>query len=182
MDTKDRKKLSPSLLGGKYEYAFNYVWSDKQVVAVTPFVFKYLEPPFENFSWQKKDGSYYSFYNNVLNLKKVNGVPRQYTTGKILNIYVQPILINSDVFTGIAVIENTGQTIWDNNTFNLKTANGEIKILSFSHSELTPENNGILIFKGKTKDKTGLYSDQLLLTKDGQNIAKSGKFTIIKLF
>lgn len=182
MDTPNRKILSPSLLGNKFAYAFNYAWNDNRVVAVTPFIFKYLESPFDNFSWLKKDGGYYPFYDQVLDLKKPKGSPQQYTSGRILKLYVQPILLNSNTFTGIAVIENTGQTIWDGNTFNLKTADGEIKILSFSHSELTPENTGILIFRGETKSQTGLYSDQIILLKDGEVTARSGYFTIIKLF
>lgn len=56
-------------------YAFENVWlKDDRVVAVTPFTI-YYDPPFDHFSWVKKDGSVYPQFDNIKKMPKVAGKP-----------------------------------------------------------------------------------------------------------
>ena len=54
---------------------FEKVWlKDDRVVAITPFTI-YYDPPFDHFSWVKKDGSVYPQFDLIKSLKKVSGRP-----------------------------------------------------------------------------------------------------------
>ncbi len=55
--------------------AFENVWlKDERVVAVTPFTI-YYGPPFDHFSWIKKDGGVYKQFEVIKGLSKVAGRP-----------------------------------------------------------------------------------------------------------
>lgn len=62
-------------LKDKFKYAFENVWSDDKVVAVTPFILNYDEKPFVDFSWKKKDGTFFEFYSVIRELPKISGDP-----------------------------------------------------------------------------------------------------------
>ncbi|PIR43074.1 hypothetical protein COV24_04560 [candidate division WWE3 bacterium CG10_big_fil_rev_8_21_14_0_10_32_10] len=55
--------------------AFENIWlKDTRVVAVTPFTIKY-DPPFDYFSWIKKDGTYYKQFYTIKDIPKEKGMP-----------------------------------------------------------------------------------------------------------
>ena len=58
-----------------YKIAFEKVWlPDERVVAVTPFTIKY-DPPFDNFSFIKRDGGVYKQFNVLKSMPKIAGRP-----------------------------------------------------------------------------------------------------------
>lgn len=58
-----------------FKRSFEDVWlKDERVVAITPFTV-YYDPPFDHFSWVRKDGYPYPQYETVKSLKKVAGKP-----------------------------------------------------------------------------------------------------------
>ncbi len=67
--------IDTSDLGRRFDWAFNNVWNDKKIVAVTPFILNYNSWPFDVFSWKDKEGNYYDFYYKVMNMPKEAGNP-----------------------------------------------------------------------------------------------------------
>jgi len=89
--------------------AFEEVWDDESVVAVTPFVLDHAEYPFENFSWRRRDGSFYKFYEEIQKLPKMEGNPPRANQWKVIDLY------QIDDRSAIGIVENTGQVDWKAN-------------------------------------------------------------------
>lgn len=58
-----------------YQYAFENVWSDPQIVTVAPFLLRAHGGPFEQFSFVNSDGSRTKQFEKIVELKKVKGQP-----------------------------------------------------------------------------------------------------------
>ncbi len=68
--------LGESKISENYRYAFERVWNDERIVAITPFVLNYTSYPFSMFSWiNPSTGEYYSYYKVVMEIPKVKGKP-----------------------------------------------------------------------------------------------------------
>lgn len=58
------------------ERAIREVWSDENIVAITPFILNYQSYPFSNFSWQKYlSNDFYPQYEMYQKLSKIEGKP-----------------------------------------------------------------------------------------------------------
>ena len=91
-------------------------WNDQNIVAVTPFVLSYLDEPFKEFSWMKEDGTYYAYYSDVLKQTKTRGTPVQKNYWLVKEIVRFPHY--STKFTsGISLVKNLGQKIWERGEF-----------------------------------------------------------------
>lgn len=84
------KNLTENEIAERLAFAFGNVWDDGRVAAVTPFILNYTEPPFEEFSWKKKDGDFYSFFDKVAQMAKTKGQPTQIVLGKIVGAFINP--------------------------------------------------------------------------------------------
>lgn len=59
-----------------YRIAFENVWDDPKIQAVTPFLLSYNSPPFNVFSWKNPaTGQFYSQYNVIKSIPKSAGEP-----------------------------------------------------------------------------------------------------------
>lgn len=58
-----------------YQTVFQTIWSDKNVIAVTPFLLQGNGGPFQQFSFINLDGSFTKQYLAIQSLPKVRGVP-----------------------------------------------------------------------------------------------------------
>lgn len=58
-----------------YKTAFENIWTNNKIVAITPFLLNYNQYPFKNFSWLREDGSKTEYYKLVENLQKIKGDP-----------------------------------------------------------------------------------------------------------
>lgn len=69
--------LTPQIVAEYYHTAFTQIWTDSQVVAVTPFLLNYEEPLFLRFSFKipQAEAAYYPQYDVVQQLPKTNGHP-----------------------------------------------------------------------------------------------------------
>lgn len=156
-------------IGDKMAYAFNNVWSDSNIAAVTPFILEYNEPPFDMFSWKDNAGNFYSFYNQTQTLPKIKGKPVQIQKGKILALLAQPVLLTSSIFPGVALVENTGQSVWNMDSVRLKeNESSDIIITETSLAQIQPNEVGLITFKARTvtKNKFSRFSVAIFSTKN----------------
>lgn len=178
----DKKYPDPDKLGVKFEYAFNYVWSDSRIIAVTPFVLSYKQPPFEIFSWRKQDNTFYSFYDSVKNIKKQKGTPIQTDKSDILAFYVFPYQLTNSRYTGIFLVKNTGQSIWNKNELIIHSTDGVAPIItSTSFIELEPNQVGLISFNGTAKSSTGSNFYSVALYRNNLPISKKYDFHLVTI-
>lgn len=157
------KKISEDEIVKKLDYAFKYIWSDRRVVAVTPFILDYTEEPFAQFSWQKKDGSFYKYFGTVQNLPKIKGEPVQLESGQILVSVAQPVIPRGVDFYGVVLARNTGQSIWTSDVNTLKSDANKIDFRSVSFDNFEPLKLGLIVFRASSPSDNGVYSQSLYL-------------------
>jgi len=119
-----------------YKTAFEKAWNDERIVAITPFIINYQHPPFDIFSWKKKDGSFYNFYHEIKNLAKIYGKPIQKVSVDIRFVLFPPIIPSEGKFKGIVFVKNNGQSIWTGGERIISTYRGlktEIEPKIFFH-------------------------------------------------
>lgn len=109
-----RGPLTEEQVAENIRVAFEEVWfSDPQVVAVTPFILNYQNPPFLGFSWRKQGtDEYYQQYFKVQSVSKTRGNPVQVTAFRLLNILPEELVENSRFYLHLG-LKNIGQSIWD---------------------------------------------------------------------
>lgn len=59
-----------------YNQAFTQIWTDQNIVAITPFVLNSVGGPFDGFSFTNQDGSFKPFAKNIESLPKTVGQPQ----------------------------------------------------------------------------------------------------------
>lgn len=166
--------VDASQIGQNLTFAFQNVWNDPRVVAVTPFILDYPNPPFDNLSWEKKDGSFYSYFDTVKNLTKTKGAPVQLESGQILAAFAQPVVPIGSDFLGAILAKNTGQSIWNANINLIRSDLSNTTFASYSFSDIEPTRIGLIIFKATAPENTGLYSQSVFLAgTKGQRITNS---------
>lgn len=153
-----------------YKFAFQNIWSNKRIVAVTPFIFNYQDKPFDIFSWKRPDGTFYDLYDHVKNLPKVSGVPIQIFSGRIL-IGLIPQIPKSDNTIPFSLITlNTGQSIWTKE--NIKISSNVldfIQVKSLLPNEVNPGEIGLIAGTGNLSKIRKIYPRGYLQLSGGQN-------------
>jgi len=153
-------------MGPKFVEAFKNIWSDKRIVAITPFIYKYINPPFDIFSWVSKDNEPYDFYSNVENLPKISGMPIQIENGTIITGIFPKIAVAGDSYTGILLVKNTGQSIWTKDIFS--------NIESLFPISVEPNQVGVFLIKGVFRTKiSGNYNKNISLVTNGKVITEN---------
>lgn len=169
-------------LGDKFKVAYEGAWKDEKVIAVTPFILAYQEPPFDVFSWKKKDGNFFDFYTQVQNLTKPKGVPLQDTRGEILALFVPGVDETDSKVSGIALVKNTGQSIWtDEEVTLLSNHTHEVEISSITFSAISPGETSIIRFSVVYPQKAGDYTASLTLTRYDIPFSNSYNFEVIAI-
>jgi hypothetical protein len=70
-----------------YKTAYEDIWKDKNIVAITPFILNYNQAPFAKFSWiNPETGKPKSFFETIQDLPKVKGEPTQNSKDKLFQI------------------------------------------------------------------------------------------------
>lgn len=154
------KDYNEDEISAKYKNAFQNTWNDPRIVAVTPFILNYPASPFAQFSWQKSDGSFYKFYDEVKSIQKIKGEPKQIEKSEIVFSIAQPVMITGSDFVGAILAKNTGQSILDQNNLLV----GNLKIKSIYMNELEPMRLGLIYFKASGVSIDGIYKNSLFLT------------------
>lgn len=70
-----RSGLSEETVASFYKTAYDEIWTDSNLIAVTPFLLNYPEPLFASFSWKDQDGNLKEQFNSVSTLEKAEGKP-----------------------------------------------------------------------------------------------------------
>ena len=161
-------KYSEEQIGKNLVNAYKNVWNDPNVIAVTPFILDYPSKPFDIYSWQKADGTFYSFYTDVQNILKIKGEPTQIQSGQILAAFAEPVIFSGIDFVGAILAKNTGQTIWSPATISIGNESGDFNTKSFSLNSIEPTKLGLIFFRAATNQTQGIYTNSLFLksTKD----------------
>ena len=135
----------PEVTASYLEEVMKNVWvPDTRVIAVTPFILNYPYYPFENFSWLDKEGNPYPQFETVRQIAKTKGEPEQIEKFEVVNFSLPSFLPVNFVFKGIITLKNTGQSIWGEKKFSLKS-----KTENLSLSDLVlPE--GVFVKPGET--------------------------------
>lgn len=167
------KDFTEEEISEKLQNAYKTVWNNEKIVAVTPFILNYPNAPFAQFSWQKSDGSYYKFYDDIKNIPKVKGAPKQIEKGEIMFSAIQPVTFTNSDFVGAVIAKNTGQSIWNQN--NLLIGNLEVKNIYMN--EIEPMRLGLIYFKASGIETNGVYKNSLFLTNE-KNEKISGDYKI----
>jgi len=169
--------LDENKIAKYFKIAFEDVWTQPNIVAITPFVLNYQDLPFQNFSWEKKNGqpsqdSFYEQYYTVQSIKKKKGEPIQLTSAQTQDSLPQKLIQDSSYRFSLK-IKNTGQSIWSlTKGYEIKVES-PIKInlekLDFEIEPFAEFNQNLVIETPKTG---GEYNIDINLTKDNKEIAK----------
>ncbi len=169
-------KISQAQAAHNMSTAFSQVWlPDSRIQAVTPFVFKYLSPPFLGFSWKNEQGDSEQLVA-VANMSKTIGVPAQHEDG-VLDFTLPSKLLVDSTYHMTFQIRNTGQAVWDAQDGYMYALehSGEARI-----SALLPQVHQIRPFEEeqvdlyiKTTSDPQNYTVRLLLIKGDETILAS---------
>jgi hypothetical protein len=100
---------------------FSHAFNDHQIAAVTPFILRYLNPPFTGFSWlDPYTNEPLPHYVAIQNFPKIAGNPNQLNSARLLAHNLPQELIVDSKYVFSLEYQNTGQTIWDNTKTQLK--------------------------------------------------------------
>ncbi len=67
--------VTDDTISSYYQQTFANIWSDSNIVAITPFLLKAGEGPFKQFSFLKEDGTPSKIYSLFQNMQKIKGQP-----------------------------------------------------------------------------------------------------------
>lgn len=163
---------SAGVLEKRFPYALQSVWNDKRIVAVTPFILNYSEPPFDAFSWKERGEKFYPEYEAVRALPKEKGTPQQIIKGDIIFSFLEPIGIAGYPIKGIIYARNTGQNIWDETNVNVAQVAGEdLRIRNLKVPNLEPSKLGLLTYEANYPETPGETNVSVDLTVVGEQIA-----------
>lgn len=121
---KDGKILGASTedlaLSNFYKSAFNSIWTQSNLIAITPFILSYAQPPFDKFAWQKPNSKeFYPHYYAVKNLIKLTGQPIQINNSQQIKNNIPEKLTEASSYQLTITFKNTGQSIWDQTNTSL---------------------------------------------------------------
>jgi len=167
-----------------YIQAFESVWSDPQIMAVTPFLLNYIGEPFQSFAWKNSDsGEFYPQYNSVQDMKKAKGSPKQNHSYKLVRKPIAERLVAKSEYIFTISLKNTGQSIWsdkDGFSIHFDSNLGSENIFIGRIGKVKPGQDSIIPIKIET-DRVGVHNLTLQLNKNGEQIGEliDSKFEII---
>ncbi len=176
------KLLSPTEVAAKLKYAFENVWVEKEIVAVTPFVLNYQEPLFANFSWKAEDSTFYPFYFQIQSMPKTKGDPAQEDMGEIVFFISQKILEEESKISGYILIKNEGQSIWTpEDTQILMQFQDGFKQKQFIQTSLEPNKSSFMAISFYTPKYQGQLKGKLTIVRKDKVVSSVYNFEIYQL-
>lgn len=168
-----------------YKYAFENVWSDPAVKAVTPFVLSYLDAPFNDFSWKDpKTGEFYPQYYSVQSITKEKGEPKQETSFELISHNIADYLVSESEYSFSVEIKNTGQSIWDDEegfkvvaVSTMNSTNVTVGKVPYTEPKQVAKVNIRLV----TNEPRGIHTLNMSLHKNDEKIGDiaNAKFTLV---
>ncbi len=89
-----RGNITEKQVASFYQYAFENIWSDKNIVAITPFLLNGQASSFDGFSLLRPDGSPSEIFSSIALLPKVKGQP-QLIDEVVLGKYAPPVAVKN---------------------------------------------------------------------------------------
>lgn len=162
-----------------YKVAFEKIWNDSRIAAITPFIFNFTTPPFSVFSFKAGDlegRKYFDHYFTLKSLPKKEGKPHMEDKIHILETRIPQNLINKIEDEGFIKFRNEGNFLWQKNgqfSVSISAPNVEIANLKWSTDNFYPGQSGDIKFtlKSNKSGKTPLTisvknSDNLLFATE----------------
>lgn len=147
--SNDYSLLDPETVSDYIVQAASSVWSDSQVVAVTPFILNYQDYPFDHFSWRKfGQTDFYEHYYGYLSLPKVTGLPKQDQKYQVLDEPLGEALVANSWYLLTFELKNSGQNILNmSDGYSIRVDSSQqspVNVDSFSLPDLEPGRTGIV--------------------------------------
>lgn len=173
--------LDTNTVADYFQYAYQNVWNDSRIVAVTPFVLNYPQPPFDMFSWTKADNTFYPQYFKILELPKVKGEPSQKTDIKWKKNKLPKDLVTDSSYVFELVVQNDGQSILEKDSgFDVEFETLGLTNTSVDFSSIEPIRDGRIILKFHTAKERGNYTAVVRINRNGETLLeKKYTFTLI---
>jgi hypothetical protein len=178
----DRNQISDDEIAQFYKTAFDKVWSDKNVVAVTPFVFNYPDGLFHRFSF-KRNGSqlgekYYAPFETLRNLPKDSGLPVLDNLAKEESFFAPYYIITNEITPIKISLRNVGNEIWKSSNLRISLGDDDIQIVdvNWSKEEVFPGEQVVATFKVTIDIEGPLNFKTLAYDKDSLILEKAGSF------
>jgi len=151
----ERSRLSADQVAANFQIAASSIWTDPRIAAITPFIYKYLDAPFDHFSWKTIDNDgFYPQYDAYRQIPKISGQPKQHESYTLLSDLIPAKLVAGSTYTLSAVIENYGQGIIDpSDGYTLKLSSFETFIDPLPLVQ--PQERGTLMVHIKTPTTPG---------------------------
>lgn len=168
------KNLPENKVAEYYKEAYESVWNDPRVVAVTPFVFDYQGEPFSSLSWKKSDGLK-NQYAAVQALAKTVGLPEQVHKVTLRDSLSDNLITSSTYFINTN-IKNSGESIWEENEGYFLTTEStgiEVYLTPSPLHNLKPFQDQNFTLTIKTPRDPGEYTLKINLNKNRQVLGES---------
>ncbi|MEK7577862.1 MAG: hypothetical protein AAB492_04605 [Patescibacteria group bacterium] len=175
--------LSPEAVGQALQQAANVSWADKDIVAITPFIFNYQGLPFDHFSWKKLGSNgYYPHYYSYQSIEKLKGQPYQRESYTLEHPLIPEKLVTNSSVTLTTKITNNGQSIIshaDGYTIKLDGLHG-FTVVTDALSTIEPNESGEIRMHLQLPSTEESYAYTVNLSHGGRNVAlQKGTVTLI---
>ena len=172
--TDARGLLTSDQVGQDLQIAAGSIWTDPRIAAITPFIYKYQDAPFDHFSWvQMNNTDLYpqaSAYKNVI---KPGGEPKQHQSYELLSDLLPGKLVAGSTYSLSAYVQNDGQGIIDpadGYALLVTTTNTQLETFIDPLPVVEPKEKGELMIHIKIPDKPGTLPLTLTLVHSGTHM------------
>ena len=142
--TKNNQYYSVKTAADFFKKALELWQQDKQIIAVTPFIYNYSQEPFDHFSWLDPKEQLYPDYQIIVDMPKNQNHPHQISKFSVQKINLPLLIFSQNQQNGSIELKNIGQSIWGESKFCLE-------VQSSSNIKTTPLcTDNTLIYPGKT--------------------------------
>lgn len=117
--------LSENQIADNFKTAYTTVWTDHNLVAVTPFTLSYDQAPFDHFSWSRSPQlkspdvlatqtnlPQFNQFETTKALAKGSGTPHQKVHGLVTSFTLPNVTEKNAFIKGEIVIKNIGEKTW----------------------------------------------------------------------
>lgn len=159
-----------------FKSAYEKAWQHAQIVAVTPFILNYENPPFEYFSWvdhRNPEKSFFPQYEVVKNMEKKSGNPEQIHSYKFLESPIPTQLIQDSSYLLDPQMINNGQSIWETGDVTVEvTSTFPSEVLIENPPSLKPFENYKLPIRIQTPSELGSFDITLKFFHKGKPLGE----------
>lgn len=173
--------LDEETIADFYKIAYDEVWQDKNIVAVTPFVLNFPDNTLGAFSFRSDSENikekFFKYYYAVRDLIKTKGQPqRENKAGNFVFEMPDTIITNLED-NGEIQLKNVGNYVWkmgEDTTFTINAKNAKVGNFKFASKEVLPGQTASAQFRIKGI-KTGKAEITFTAKSQGKVLAQKKK-------